>query len=432
MKRHFYPILVALLAALFPSVVSAADDSPRYYLDIAQDNQKYYFTLNSATGTYELEIPELWGDFKIYNDLYVPGSGGQDNYIFGAADNFGGVTPSSEKKLSNPGSNMSVQGGGIIYGAKLVFDPFKKYLTIMEGSYDPPVSSDPAVSIKVTDKTVYSCTSARVDFTVSTANITDPASLEYTVDLIYQKHGNLGSGTYDHMEKKISGSNLSDSEVFNDLTIGTTTPIWLVVRTTYEGNDLINHAADNLDMPEVPIIIGQIGGSDWSPAVGERGTPMGSGIDAYYAFAVLLHSQGEFSFVSKLSDSWDEVNTAPRYAPSAKNTEAPLDTWTPYIRTVGSADGNWVPQNYNSGAPRSTNPDRNNLYEVRFSFPRQSIMVMKEIPTSAGEIASDADACGDIYNTQGVLVGRGMTVGEAQRTLPSGLYIVAGKKVLVR
>lgn len=432
MTRRFYIFILGLFAVLSPALTSAAADIPRYYLDIAQDNERYYFTLNSVSGSYELDIPELWGDFKIYNDLYVPGAGGQDSYIFGAADNFGGVTPSSEKKLSNPGSNMSVEGGGIIYGAKLVFDPFKKYLTIEEGSYTPPVSSDPAVSVKVTDKTIYTCSSAEVSFIVSTENIADPASPVYTVEIVYQTGGNLGTDTYTHKETTVTGSDLSGSEVLEDLTIGATTPIWLVVRATYEGKDLIKHAADNLEMPEVPIIIGQIGGSDWNPAIGETGTLMGSGKDAYYVFGVLLHSEGEFSFVSKLSDSWDEVNAAPRYAPAEKDTEATLDTWMPYIRTVGSAEGNWVPQGYNSGTPRSTDPVKNNLYAIRFSFPRQSIMVMKEIPTSIGNIASESEASGDVYNTQGVLVARGMTVGEAQSTLPSGLYIVAGKKVLVR
>lgn len=432
MTRLFYVFILGLSALLSPAQTYADDDIPRYYLDIAQDNVKYYFTLDSVSGNYELDMPELWGDFKIYNDLYVPGAGDQDSYIFGAADNFGGVSPSSEKKLSNPGSNMSVEGGGIIYGAKLIFDPVNKYLTIEEGSCTPPVSTDPAVSVKVTDKTIYTCSSAEVGFTVSTENIADPESLEYTVDMVYQTGGNLGSGKYAHVETKVTGGDLSGSEVLDDLTIGATTPIWLVVRATYEGKDLINHAADNLEMPEVPIIIGQIGDSDWNPAVGETGTLMGSGKDAYYVFYAVLHSEGEFSFVSKLSDSWDVVNSAPRYAPAAKNTEATLDTWMPYIRTVGSTEGNWVPQGYNSGTPRSTDPVMNNLYAIRFSFPRQSIMVMKEIPTSTGNIASESEASGDVYNTQGVLVARGMTVGEAQRTLPSGLYIVAGKKVLVR
>lgn len=44
----------------------------------------------------------------------------------------------------------------------------------------------------------------------------------------------------------------------------------------------------------------------------------------------------------------------------------------------------------------------------------------------------DADAIVDVYNMQGIVVRREVKYGEATRSLPAGLYIVAGKKVIVR
>ncbi len=58
---------------------------------------------------------------------------------------------------------------------------------------------------------------------------------------------------------------------------------------------------------------------------------------------------------------------------------------------------------------------------------------MPDAPTAIGTIGNDSyNAIVNVYNAQGQLIRKGVKAGEATRNLPSGIYIVGNKKVLVK
>ena len=417
--KKLYLFMLCLLTA---TISALAQTGEKYYLDIAQDNTRYYFEWDADAGCYVLEIPELWGDFKIYDDRYVGGSSNQDQYIFGASDvgQGAGVEPDSNKKLAHPGQNMSIEGGGILYGARLEFNPTTMELKIVDGSHTPPAPTKPTISIEATRNEATSPESGKIAFKISTVLIDNPETLSYDVYAIYTSAEASG---YLDKETNITGK-LTGTFEFDDLKIDTKTPVWLVVRTTLPDGttQLISHTETYITTPPIPWLVGQIQGRVWDPEQAIEGkkydnirTP-----ECYY-WTVTLVDNGEFSFISK-PGSWDTVNAHPRYAPSEKRVSAPLTAWVPYTRFNGATNNAWIPEPFEPG-----------VYTIEFSFHRQSVAVVHmNHPTGVEEIDTDtADRPVDVYNMQGILLRHDVAATQATEGLPAGLYIVGSKKVLV-
>lgn len=417
--KKFYLFMLLCITAVTGAM---AQTGQKYYLDIAQDNTRYYFEWDETEKCYVLEIPELWGDFKIYDDRYKEGNHNQNQYIFGASDvgQGAGVTPDSDKKLANPGQNMSIEGGGILYGVKLKFDPTSLSLNIVGGSHTPPTPTKPSISIEATRNEANSPETGEIDFKISTALVDNPESLTYDVYAIYTSAEAEG---YLNKEMHITGTMTGTFE-FGDLKIDTKTPVWLVVRTTLPDGttQLISHAETYITTPPIPWLVGQIQGRVWDPEQAIEGkkfdnirTP-----ECYY-WTVTLVDNGEFSFISK-PGSWDTVNAHPRYAPSERRVQAPLTAWVPYTRFGGSTENAWTPEPFEPG-----------VYTIEFSFHRQSVAVVRSNhPTGVEDIGTDtADSPVDVYSLQGILLRHDVAAAQATEGLPAGLYIVGNKKVLV-
>lgn len=124
MKRLYF--ILAFIVAIASS--AASQTSHDYYMDFNQSHEKLYF--DYVDGVYVIKINEISSDFKIYSSEYEPGRPDQDKYIFGSAEGHGGLTPGVVKKLSHPGSNISIEGGGTLHNVILVFDPENMTLKI--------------------------------------------------------------------------------------------------------------------------------------------------------------------------------------------------------------------------------------------------------------------------------------------------------------
>ncbi|MCM1518027.1 MAG: hypothetical protein NC117_05235 [Pseudoflavonifractor sp.] len=418
--KKLYLFIVCLMTA---AIGAYAQTGQKYYLDIAQNNERYYFEWDATLQCYVLDMPQLWGNFKVYDDRYVNGSNDQNQYIFGAStDNNGfGVTPDSEKKLANPGNDMSIQGGGQLYNVKLEFWPNTMELKIVGGSYDPPTPTTPTITIKATKSEATTPEDGVIDFEIGTSMIDNPTSLDYDVYVIWQPAGATG---YDYLETRLNGT-LTGSFDVDRLTIDSTNNFWLVVKTTYNDADLISHSETTITTPAIPLLIGQLAQGEWKPNVVVEGQTFARLRECYY-YTVTLVGKGEFSFVSKAGTSdtdWATVNAHPRYAPSENRVVAPLMVWIPYTRFTGSTTNAWTPADF----------EPNTTYTIQFSFPKKEVAVIHAAtPTEIEGVAADVDnGPVDVFNIQGVMVRHDVAREDATAGLPAGFYIVGHEKVFV-
>lgn len=418
MKKHILLILMGFFAV---SAAIAQSDND-YYLDLKTDNLRYYFNWDDTNGYYTLTVPKLEGNFKIYNSKYEAGVSGQDAYIFGAT-NGGGITIGSEKTLGNPGEDMSVEGGGIIYNACFIFDPKAMTLVLENGSTTEPEPTEPAISIAVGTITDVSPETAVVSYVISTSLIDDPTSLSYDVTFSYTN----ASGDETPISALLDGELTGD---FNPdaLAKASLTPFTITAKTTYNGTVLTASTKGEIQTVDMPILIGQIAGHEWQPDYGIEGKNfLTRKAGPTYYYNVTFSGDGEFSFVTKLDPSWDVVNQYPRYAPPTNRVLTPMKTWMPYKVFAGSTENAWYPENFNAA-------DGN--YVVEFDFATKSIALVKgDIPAGTEDVNVDmpSSATGDVYSLSGMLVRRGVDAAHVSEAgLAPGFYIVDGHKVLVR
>ena len=419
MKKFYFLALFVLSVCIGASAQSDGD----YYLDIKQDNTRYYFTWDAQKNLYTITIPELHGDFKIYDSEYVEGAGDQNQHVFGAADGqSAGIKPGEIKTCANPGNNFSVEGGGILYNVVMEFSPTDMTLNIVSGSSTKPEPTTPTISIAATG-TATTPEAGTVDYTITAYAIDSPESLTYDITLAYIPAGNSDTS---NVSTTLTGT-LSGSQTLSDLTIGSTTTVTVTATATAaDGTPLEASATTEITTPEIPILIGQLADGSWQPNVGVNGFTVG--IPGVYYYLPTLVGDGEFSFVSKLgnsSDDWATVNAHPRYAPAAdaQQEQAPIDTWIPYTRYEGSTTGSWVPYPY----------DASRSYLVKFDFNTQTVQVRyAEALSGIEDTAIPTDGPTDVYNLLGVRVSSGNTRAEATSGLPSGIYIVNGTKTIIR
>ena len=59
-------------------------------------------------------------------------------------------------------------------------------------------------------------------------------------------------------------------------------------------------------------------------------------------------------------------------------------------------------------------------------------LILKITKTGIENIIGETDALVNVYTLQGILIKKDVKANEAIRELPAGLYIIGGKKVLVK
>lgn len=328
MKKLF--TLLTILMCLFTGAHAQGAEGGDFYLDLVTlNNAKYYFT-QRPDGIYEVTVPQLSGDFKVFDSRYLTDP--KNEYIYGAADDHSfGVDVGDIKYLANPGNNLSVEGGGIIYNAVVEFDPVNKTLKITAGSRDPE------------------------DAPITTA---------------------------------------------------------------------------------MPLLIGQFKDAEgtmvnWDPS--QVITPVYYEKDDIYIFPdVCFTNNGEFSFITKKgtnSSDWSTVNSSVRYAPADAEKDVEMSTWMPYSEFYNGTSNKWIfPTEYRKYLTGLTNfavylgPKTKEVY-IQF------IMVTGVKNIEAIEVT---DKPVDVYSLTGTLLKHGVNRTSATDGLPSGLYIVGGKKVIVR
>lgn len=425
MKRFY--LLFAFVITVVMNIAAQSDFD--YYIDFNHTHERIYFQY--VDGKYVADVEKISSDFKIYSSQYVSGASGQDKYIFGGADGQGGITPNSEKKLSNPGSNLSIEGGGIIYGTTFIFDPVAMTLKIEGGSTIPtaPGLELDIVSTEGTSPETGELTFALEYFGPGTSTVPS----EYVVTAYYTDyHGNSAQKeltlTKDDMFSTYYRSNtMQGTFYFTDLKPSTVNHIALKAVADAEGKEISTTGITPITTPALPILIGQIAGHEWQPDYGINGiqfTEIPDGKTYYYE--VDLAGDGEFSFVTKLgttSTDWTTVDQNVRYAPPTSRVAAPEKTWMPYSTFTGGTSNAWYPENFTPGT-----------YIVEFDYTTKSIAVVKgDIPTGVADVAVDtAPRSVSVYTLSGTMLRHDVSPADAVTGLPAGIYIVGDKKIAVR
>lgn len=424
--KKFYLLFAFVIMAV--TDIAAQSDFD-YYIDFIQSNEKIYFKY--VDGKYEAEVGKINSDFKIYSSKYTSGASGQDKYIFGGADGQGGITPNSEKQLSNPGSNLSIEGGGILYNATLIFDPVAMTLKIEGGSSIP---TKPGLELNIVSTVGTSPETGELTFSLEYFGPgTAPIPTEYIVTAYYTDyHGNnarqeltLSDGT---ISTYYTSGIMRGTFYFTDLKPAAVNYVALkAVADVSSAEEISATGIAPVNTPALPILIGQIQGHEWQPDYGISGiqfTEIPDGKTYYYE--VNLAGNGEFSFVTKLgttSTDWDTVNRNIRYAPPTSRVAAPEKTWMPYSTFASGGTSNaWYPENFTPGA-----------YIVEFDYTTQSIAVVKgNIPTGVADVTiDDSPRAVNVYTISGTMLRHNISPADAVTGLPAGIYIVGNKKIAV-
>lgn len=416
MKRFYLLLSLAVIAAV---QVVAQRRSADYYIDFQKSSEKIFFEYDGDR--YVVKVAKIDSEFKIYSSLYDAGASNQDQYIFGGADGQGGITPDTVKKLSHPGNNISIEGGGTLYGVTFIFDPEAMTLTIEGGSRTPTESN---LQIVVTNTFTDNPVTGGFDFRLLFVTTPDyPTPDSYTVTATYTDYYKEPATE----DAEVSAASSRGTFKFNRLVPAEINYVTVTATGVSNGQTFTDTTTVPIAAPGLPILIGQINGHEWQPDYGIHGhlfTKIADGMTYYYN--VDLVGAGEFSFVTKLgttSTDWDTVNKFPRYAPAAYRQAAPLMEWMDYLTFDTGTENAWYPENFEPGS-----------YVVEFNYATQEIAVVKgDIPTGVADVDAEATPSHvDVYSISGVMVRQGVEAATATDGLPQGLYIVGGKKIAVR
>lgn len=182
-----------------------------------------------------------------------------------------------------------------------------------------------------------------------------------------------------------------------------------------------------------PMLIGQFreNGDDynWNPSEVIDG--IYDETTGYYEFYVNFIDNGEFSFITKkgTSDSdWDTVNSSERYAP-ASNTEVDLGEWMPYEVFNGGTSNQWrfpsLARSYLSGDYQ---------YLALLDPETKQVKIEANWPTGIEGFAADIEdnTTVDVISMTGAVIKSDVNKNNAVEGLDKGVYIIGGKKVLVK
>lgn len=182
-----------------------------------------------------------------------------------------------------------------------------------------------------------------------------------------------------------------------------------------------------------PLLVGQFLGPDgqdvnWDPNIVIK--PVLDDETGYYVFEeVRFVLDGEFSFTTIQSPSWDEVNKGERYAPSQSVMGIYPSYWIPYETFRGSTSNKWE-----LTGPWRGYVSKEYKYTVLFDPAKKQIMIDYAFITGIEDTAvgNNENNPVDVISLSGMVVRRDVDRANATAGLPAGLYVVGGHKVLVR
>lgn len=396
-----------LLTAIVSTVNMVAQTDRDYYLDFQGDNEKHWFSWDTTQKCYTLTLVKLNKNFKIYSSQYQQGGSNQDQYIYGAAEHGqSGITEGVDLTLEHPGKDMQAQDGIVMYNVEFTFWPDKMKLHCVAGSPTPSLAITMQSTATGVDK-------GTVDYTIAPPSSV-VAGQEYTVTITY-KDKNGQTQTQHIISTEINGSFDLDN-----LAEGATTALNLTVSTTVNGSLLTSAVDGSITTYITPILIGQIKDHSWTPDYGIVGTPI-EGEPGNYQFIVEFTGTAEFSFVTKLGDNWDIVNSSPRYSPSSNRVDAPANQWLDYQTFNGSTSNAWRVQDFSASQPVAI---------VYFSYPKKQVMVEGTYVTGVeSAVADETPTDLPVYSITGAMVRSHSCSTDG---IAPGIYIVNGHKMIVR
>lgn len=432
-----------------------------YYVDLINSGNIYYRLLpveGSNPLRYEAPISIIKGDFKIYSKEYWTERGKtgyeQNNYIFGSLHEPTGIYEDQYKELGNPGLNIQFEGGGLWYGCTMTFYPngngtnSNPGIIISGGSHNTP-----AIFIKG-EGVADSFTSGYVDFTISTGGVVLPEEQTYDITAEYTD----ASGNKQTKSMKVTGvsgtlPDITDlkADASNSVTLTASileAPIYTdPARPDTSTGKADLHATDDVEIvtPGNIYLIGNITGVDWTPANVIKGNLLGEinpgaedAATTYYWENVPFTGDSRFRFTNMTATSWSQLESSGTQYYPVTNADVTCDNmfdnssnW--YDCTSGaSTNAAWAPKDL----PVARGAQAPWIYNVFFNLKTKKAAVGWSTITGIEEIETidnpEADVRGDAYDMLGRCVKRNITLSEASSVLPSGIYVIGGKKILVR
>jgi hypothetical protein len=132
-----------------------------------------------------------------------------------------------------------------------------------------------------------------------------------------------------------------------------------------------------------------------------------------------------FSFITFLGSSSDDWNVGTRYCPTT-NTEVSSESGSVKYFDLAT---------YSSGDQKAyylSDIDEHSSYRIGVNLKTMQLLVGQGVATGVADVEVSDDALVNVYNFSGVAVRQGVKASEATLGLPNGLYIVGGKKVIVK
>ena len=130
-------------------------------------------------------------------------------------------------------------------------------------------------------------------------------------------------------------------------------------------------------------------------------------------------SDGEGNTVT-FGSSWEALQVAGRYGIPAQQDAYLLESVL--IRT--EADKTFLPTRcgftWDEQSASATN------LEIKH------VTSLSAIGTTALQRVADQDGVVDVYDTKGTLVKKGVSISEAKKSLPRGIYVVGGEKIAIQ
>jgi hypothetical protein len=175
--------------------------------------------------------------------------------------------------------------------------------------------------------------------------------------------------------------------------------------------------------PETIYIVGDylVDGEEvhWNPAQGLAMENIGDGVYVLDGIRMTYGAQAApsayFSFCTQRDSEWANVGT--RYGASQADEAIAVGD----EKTVVVAD---QPNSF------AINPGVNTAYKVTFNLAEMTVSV--DLATGVAGIAAEENATVNVYNLQGVQLRKGVNAANATENLPAGIYVVGGKKVVVK
>jgi hypothetical protein len=159
----------------------------------------------------------------------------------------------------------------------------------------------------------------------------------------------------------------------------------------------------------------------WNPSNGLAMENKGEGVYVYDGIYMTYGSDAApyayFSFCTQLSASAEDWSVGTRYGASAVDEVIAVGD----SKTVVKAND---PYSF------AIDPGVKTAYKVTLNLAEMTVTI--DLATGVAGVATEENAVVNVYNLQGVQLRKGVNAANATDNLPAGIYVVGGKKVVVK